>query len=104
VEAVVNALTVLALILLALRLVAVVLQVLVPRSTDARNRQPVFDPCLEPYVLRTSAPPSSEGKLVSKLSTGAIDRPRYQREMAGLAAADVRAHPLVVPPDDRSSP
>jgi hypothetical protein len=97
----VNALTALVLVLLGLRLAAMVLQVLVSRSPEARKPRPAFDPCLEPYVLSRSAPASPEGELVSGLTTGAIDRLRYQQEMAALAAADARPHPLVVPSDER---
>lgn len=96
-----DALIVLVLILLGLRLVAMTLEVLMSRSHQAREPKTDFDPCLEPYVLRRPAPASGEGELVSGLTTGVIDRPRYQQEMAALAAADARAHPLVVPSDGR---
>jgi len=96
VEDVVSALTVLVIALIGLRLV---LQAFVARLAERPKSPAAFDPCLGPFGLRPPPPSSPEGQLAKELTSGAIDRLRYQQEMAGLAAADARAHPLVVPPD-----
>lgn len=99
VEDVVTALTVLVFALIGLRLVALLLQLLVARPPKPPVPPAAFDPCLGPLGMRRPSPNSPEGELALGLTSGAIDRRRYQQGMAGLAAADVRAHPLVAPPD-----
>jgi hypothetical protein len=93
----VTVLTVLVFALLAVRLLVLLSQLVVPPRPRPRTG-PRMDPCLGPFGLPVRAT-SAEGELVRRLRCGEISRERYRCAMARLASDDAGAHPLELPPD-----
>ncbi len=90
-------LTVLVFALIAVRLLVLVGQLVVPPKPMSPQPAPRMDPCLGPFGPPTPAA-SPEGELVRRLRCGEISRERYRRDMARLASADARTNPIQ-PPD-----
>ena len=92
-------LTVLAIVLVGLRLVALVVQLAAARAPSPGEKPAVrMDPCLGPFAAVPAPSRSPEGDLAAGLIAGTISRRSYQQTMARLAGEDAD-HPLALPDD-----
>ena len=97
-EGVVTVLTVLVFALMAVRLLVLICQLVMPSRPVPPRPAPHMDPCLGPFGP-TAVARSPEGELVRRLGCGQISRERYRRDMARLARADALTHPVQLPPE-----
>ncbi|GIF45336.1 hypothetical protein [Actinoplanes xinjiangensis] len=92
-----EALVVIAFVLLAMRIVGFVALVLADREPQPTPTPPA-DPCLSPvWALPPAAATDPELALLHQLRSGEIGREQYRKAIAYLAHRDAAAQPLRTP-------